>query len=101
MFQIIGHQVKKCNPGFCIKLPDVVKAGWIHRVDDASQLCIEITPQFQQFFPCSVLVVLDSDPVYVVLSIVGEGELFNQLKPDKALVVVGGRINQMANDFLH
>ena len=51
MFQIIGHQVKKRNPGFCIKLPDVVKAGWIHRGDDVSQLYIEITPQFQQFFP--------------------------------------------------
>src|SRR5207302_175051 len=69
-----------------------------HAPGDVQQVRVVGPPQVDQFRPPGRLVALDADPL--LLLVAGEVLPGGDLAPDEALVVVRGRVDQVADDFL-
>src|SRR5262249_6523209 len=68
-----------------------------HAPGDVEQVRVERPPEVDQVGPAGRLVALDADPL--LLLVAGEVLPGSDLAPDEALVVVRGRVDQVAEDF--
>ncbi len=69
-----------------------------HALDDGNDVAVQCNPQLDQLGPCSFAVSLDRYPRFLVVP--RQHQWARQLSPNETLVVVGRRVNQMAQDFL-
>ena len=80
---------------FCARTRDGSRLGCFHHVRN---VMIEGLPEEDEVGPLALLIVLNGDPV--ILLVTGEHQVILQLRADETSVVVRRRVDQVADDLL-
>jgi hypothetical protein len=94
---VVFHEEEEGGGGVVADEAAGVDGGGVGVLDDVGEMEVVAAPEFEEVVPVEFVVVLRGDPL--VLLVGGEDEFVGELAADETLVVVGGGVDEVAEDF--
>ena len=98
VYDVVFHEETERHRRSRANLAGCIECRRRDPANDPRQVMVVETPELDEFEPVRVTIAIGADPV--VLLVTRKLQFRGLLSPDKTLVVVGGRIQQMAEDLL-